>query len=63
MSDKYIVLIILSAIAIPLHARYLYLIRLACKSDNVWEHAKEGVSIFVISMFLDVLLLCVLMSK
>ena len=63
MSDKYIVLIILSVVAIPLHARYIYLIRLACKSDNVWEHGNEGVLIFVISMFLDVLLLCVLMSK
>lgn len=63
MSDKCIILIILSVIAIPLHARYIYLIRLACKSDNVWEHASEGVTMFVASAMLDVLLLCVLISK
>lgn len=63
MIGKYVVLSVLSIIAIIVNFRYVYLIVLAYKSNNAWEYASEGGSMLAATVISDVLLLSVLMSK
>lgn len=63
MSETYIVLLILSLVVILVNCRCIYLIYLANKSKNNWKYAKEGILMFVISIFLDSFLLSILLSK